>query len=492
MNTGTGYADLHLHQFAELAFGGRVLWGSAAAQDAELMSCRSVHGPHGLFDLPGNIGRIFLGTRSIRSLLGHRTAGAPEFPGWPRWHDVTHQAVQRSALERAVAGGLRLIVMTAVNNEMLGRLTGGVDYADMPSVERQLQAAKEFESTIDAEAGGPGRGWYRIAYTAAQARQTIAEGRLAVILGIEVDELFGDVIGPDSAPADLAAEVDRYHALGVRHILPIHLVDNLFGGTAFALGLQWSRTGGPVSRVNPPLTLPASRVRTATRAGGYDYRGGHCNVLGLTPLGETLIRLLIERAIMVDADHMSAASRADTLRLTAAAGYPLVAGHAEFLGAAAPGKRSERMLTDDELAAIARHDGIVATLLRQTSTVGPADTRGSADAFLAAYRHVRSRMPTSAIALGSDLNGFAGMPRPRPLDGSPLEYPFDAPVTAARLDRSALGRRTFDVNTDGVAHVGMLPDFIAQLSELGLSEEESRPLLGSAMGYVNAWERAGG
>lgn len=485
MTGPAGYADLQLHQFADLAFGGKVLWGSSADDD-RLGDCRPLHGPHGLRDLPGNLGRMVVRTMSARSLLGHRTAGAPAFADWPAWSDVTHQAAPLSALRRAVDGGLRLIVMLAVNNELLGRLTRGDGYADMTAVNRQLQAAKDFEAMVDRMHGGPGRGWYRIAYTPGQARRTIENGDLAVVVGTEVDDLFGGVLGPDPTPADLAAEVDRYHALGVRHVLPIHLKDCRYGGAAFATGLHWSRDGGVLSRVNPFGSLPVYRMHTATRTGGYDYRAGHCNSQGLTPLGEELIRLLMDRGVMIDVDHMAAASRQDTLRLTGAAGYPVVAGHAEAFGAAPPGTRSERMLTDAELAAIHRHGGMVGPVLRQTSVTGTAP--GTAQAFLSVYRHVLTRMPGAPVAFGTDLNGFAGLPRPS--GGPGPAYPFTAPVTGTEMGHSRLGGRTYDLATDGVAHVGMLPDLIASLPALGMTAAESEPLLHSAIGYVEAWERA--
>lgn len=484
MTAPAGFADLQVHQFADRAFGEEVLWGSAAAADDRLGDCRPMHGPHGLLDLPGNIGRMVLGTAGWRSLLGHRTAGAPGFPDWPAWSDVTHQAAPLSALRRAVDGGLRLMVMAAVNNELLARLMRGADHRDMPAVDRQLQAAKDFETIVDRAAGGPGRGWYRIAYSPAEARRIVLDGNLAVVLAIEVDDLFGSVLGDDPTPAALAAEVDRYHALGVRHILPIHLSDCRFGGAAFAMGLHWSRNSGWVSRANPPGSLPVWRMTTAVRPGGYDYRAGHCNKRGLSPLGTELIRLLMARGIMIDIDHASAASRQDILRLTAAADYPVIAGHAELLGAARPGIRSERMLTDDELAAVARHGGMIGPVLRQTSPAGPA--QGTAAAFAAAYRYACDRMPGRPVAFGTDLNGFAGLPRPG--GGPALTYPFPAPVTGLPMGRSRLGTQDYELGRDGVAHIGMLPDLVASL---GLSAAELDPLLSSASGYVAAWERAG-
>lgn len=58
------------------------------------------------------------------------------------------------------------------------------------------------------------------------------------------------------------------------------------------------------------------------------------------------------------------------------------------------------------------------------------------------------------------------------------------------MSKSLIGTRTFDINMDGLAHVGMLPDFIADLETLGLTERDLKPLLKSAEGYIRMWERA--
>ncbi len=58
------------------------------------------------------------------------------------------------------------------------------------------------------------------------------------------------------------------------------------------------------------------------------------------------------------------------------------------------------------------------------------------------------------------------------------------------MDRSVVGNRTFDINEDGLAHIGMLPDFIADLQQLGLTEQDLMPLLYSAEGYIQMWEKA--
>jgi hypothetical protein len=57
------------------------------------------------------------------------------------------------------------------------------------------------------------------------------------------------------------------------------------------------------------------------------------------------------------------------------------------------------------------------------------------------------------------------------------------------MGKSVVGKKTFDFNNDGLAHVGMLPDLIADLERLGLTAKDLDPLLGSAEGYIQLWER---
>jgi len=57
------------------------------------------------------------------------------------------------------------------------------------------------------------------------------------------------------------------------------------------------------------------------------------------------------------------------------------------------------------------------------------------------------------------------------------------------LARSTAGpRRDFDINIDGMAHYGMLPDFLQDLRNCGLSAEDLAPLFRSAYDYVEMWD----
>jgi hypothetical protein len=61
-------------------------------------------------------------------------------------------------------------------------------------------------------------------------------------------------------------------------------------------------------------------------------------------------------------------------------------------------------------------------------------------------------------------------------------------VAGTPLTRSTAGRRDFDINLDGMAHYGLLPDFIQDLRNVGLTEADLNPLFNSAEHYIQMWE----
>ena len=48
-------------------------------------------------------------------------------------------------------------------------------------------------------------------------------------------------------------------------------------------------------------------------------------------------------------------------------------------------------------------------------------------------------------------------------------------------------RRDYDINLDGMAHYGLLPDFLQDLRNDGLTAEDLAPLFRSAYDYVQMW-----
>ena len=68
---------------------------------------------------------------------------------------------------------------------------------DMDAVRLQARDLRALQDYIDAQSGGPGKGFFRIVTNPFQARQVINQGKLAVVEGIEVSHLFncGEYLG---------------------------------------------------------------------------------------------------------------------------------------------------------------------------------------------------------------------------------------------------------------------------------------------------------
>jgi hypothetical protein len=75
------------------------------------------------------------------------------------------------------------------------------------------------------------------------------------------------------------------------------------------------------------------------------------------------------------------------------------------------------------------------------------------------------------------------------LDDNRVVYPFTLQGFGT-FAKQTTGQKTFDYNVDGLAHVGLLPDLVADLREIGLSDQDLEPLFQSAAGYIDLWERA--
>ena len=247
---------------------------------------------------------------------------------------------------------------------------------------------------------------------------------------------------------------------------------------------------------------------------GYTYRTGRRNVQGLTDLGKTLIRELVNCGMIIDIDHMSAYARADTLAICEQLDCPVVSGHTGFVGLSLGDKRHEGQLTDPEIERIRNLGGMVNVIVRQGSLaeIGTAEAAislphvcgNSANTFAQAYLYAINKTGNEPTGFGTDFNGYAGLPGPRfgpdacPGGRGPgdqpgeVTYPFVAAATGTTMDRSVIGEKTFDINNDGLAHIGMLPDFIADLEAQGVTGELLDPLLNSASGYVTLWGKAWG
>jgi microsomal dipeptidase-like Zn-dependent dipeptidase len=519
-----GFADLHVHQFNNLSYGGSAFWGSPFGPiDQVLVPCDRVHGPGGLYDIVG---------AAMGQGYGHPVGGSPSYDGWPRWNTFTHQQVYVDWLKRAYDGGLRLMVMQTSNNPFLCTLFRTVSMLatvvnpvpnmviprtcdDTEAIENSIAGAKLLEADIDLRAGGRGKGWYRIVYSPQEARDAIAKGQLAVVLGIEAPTPFGcyEFNTAGCTRAHVAASVQRVYDLGIRQITPVHSMDNAFGGTGL-----YNRLFSTANLFTAGHTFDkrdcTSEGVTFTLEG---VAGGHCNPRGLTPLGDFYIRSLMNRGMLVDIDHMSRLTRESAFQIAEQYTYPVLTSHSWLFDISVGQHRAEPHLTKRDLQRIRALGGVVA-LITETGgrndvvTVSriPNDCGHSSQTFAQAYFHAVKELGGAPVAFGTDFNGFAGQPAPRfgpeacgnkehglieqgpkAQIGGPMLYPFAVQGAAGRtLGKSRIGTKDFDYNVDGLAHIGMLPDLIQDLKTMGVTDAELEPLFRSAEGYIQMWERA--
>ena len=198
--------------------------------------------PYALVDCPDHQVGNGCGAVLENALFGnpvrcHDPVGWPTFKDWPHHESLTHEQTYYKWVERAYMGGLRVFVNLFVENRALCELypLKGNDCDEMASVRLQNRDLDALQDYIDAQNGGPGRGWFRIVKSPFEARQVIASGKLAVIKGIEVSEPFGCRVYNDEPQCDRARidrELDEVHGFGVRQMELINKFDNALGGVA--------------------------------------------------------------------------------------------------------------------------------------------------------------------------------------------------------------------------------------------------------------------
>ncbi len=522
-----GFADLHAHLMAHLAFGGNAFWGLPYAPEHPgpegieyaLPSCEPIHG--GLID--------------VNPEFGHPAGGGwPDFIIWPRFTTLVHQQAYIDWLYRAYQGGLRLISCLAVNNELLATKSDPrLLTDDRSAIATQLAAMKAMAEFVDKQNGDSGNGWLQIAYSAQDARKIISENKLAVILGVEVDSLgnwrkvedLEDACQGDLTQARIliGAELDWLYSLGVRQITPIHLSNNAFGGTAiymrfletinvFNTGEHWEvedawQTGvryrldhdtDVVEDAERMVAMSGGRKRAMHRHTLIDHipgarnladaieapktRGGHANVRSLNQYGVILLKEMMKRGMIIDIDHMSEKSTDAALDLVEAYQYPVITSHSWFRDLLYssdnefnPEKDSfntsdvhkvahEAGKRGDQIERIARLGGMVSAILNQGDIAGlrqampelagkiKTPCAGSSTAWAEAYLYALAKTGGKGVAIGSDINGAAGLPGPR--FGTFAAY-------GARHDqcREPNRRAEIDSQSNGVAYREPIRDY---------------------------------
>ena len=445
-------------------------------------------------------------TRGGSPVGTHDTVGWPTFKDWPAPDSLTHEGTYWKWLERSWRGGQRILVNLLVENNKLCEVYpikhNSCD--DMTSVRLQADDMHKLERYIDAQYGGPGRGWYRIVTNPFDAREVINAGKMAVVMGIETSVPFGCTMKLDQ-PACTAARIDKQlndvHTMGVRQMELVNKFDNALAGVAgdsgtiapfvnlanFAeTGSFWDMQKCPAPQVpgvedrtqltSVPAGVPAQDALFGAIAklqiGGVlpVYPSPPtCNRRGLTTLGDHTIQRMAAKHMIFDPDHMSVKARKASLDETEQLGYPGVMS-------------SHSWSTPDAYSRIYKAGGFI--------TPYAGDSAGFVEKW---HQHLAWADPRYyfGFGYGADINGLGAQGDPRGANApNKVTYPFNG-LGGVTIDKQVSGQRTYDINVDGVAHYGLYPDWIEDLRKLG-GQDIADDMARGAEGYLQMWERAEG
>ena len=672
-----GFVDTHSHLASEESFqsflspgrqNAQLFWGriggsiedydvSSGLHDArmsdDLDSCNDTHVVNSSpFKVVRDITVARLEGQGREGAYHSTDGGFPTFTDWPLWHSTIHQQSHVTWLHRAYQGGLRLMVADVTNSEALGWVmsTGAVKpfSSDGGAITRQVDRIKRFAQSNAS--------WMEIAYTPAGARRIIQEGKLAVILGLEVDDLldgctssspppteriatvcscpstapcatvqgwastYGDggislsnpdvyhqdpATKPTCSAANLRSHLDRLVALGIRHIIPVHLTDNDIGAAAIynqlftAAQVFGDRMCAPfdygVAGSDITFSMNDQALPVRKPLGPQPYYTGMplpvrnvpvTNRQGLTALGRLFFDEAMKRGLLLDIDHASevmvdqilqtgqfddpsslpdsrsviAHPTCPDLRNSACweLAYPLMTSHAgsRFLTF---NEGTERSLRNDQLVRLSRIGGFFGVGLNPGSPNRLVHAGNNVDAtcdgssrswaqtyqfILNTWKVVNPDIEFPGLGLGSDFNGLDFRANPRfGRDACYLPYArshddgrssneiselrarhstqvalqtkrvayytptvsvhprrpatrpahirdFGAPMLAHTETEAGRVTRSWDINYDGLAHAGLLPDFLQDTTVVGLRDEQMNPLFLGAEHLIRMWERA--
>lgn len=514
-----GYVDPHVHGQTHEFLGGRVIcsppfhrYGAPSA----LVDCPD----HQVADGRGALLEDVLSGNTPGT--GHDPVGWPTFSYWPNPHSLTHQQVYYRWLERSWRAGLRIHTSLLTENNVLCEIyplkKNSCD--DRDAVRLQAKDMRAMQDYIDAQHGGPGRGWYRIVTDPFEARRVINQGKLAVVMGMETSVPLGCNVQlgrPTCTEEQMLTELDEMRRLDISQMELTNKFDNAFTGVAGDAGstgtltnaANFLNTGSFLRMRTCPSTNPPGvedRLQspnlgdlpggpqpqpdqdaifgaiwklfgdTGIQPGPLYPAGPHCNELGLSPMGERLLSAMVDRRILVDPDHMSVAGR------TAALDY---LEQQQAAGRAVGVVSSHSWSTPDAYPRIYRLGGFVAPYA--------GDSTGFVDKW---RQHLGWADPRFyfGFGFGSDMNGFGAQGDPRGADApDPVTYPFTG-LGGVTVDRQRSGERVFDVNTDGVAHYGLYPDWVEDAQHVAGADGPALAddLARGAEAYLQTWERAWG
>ena len=472
----------------------------------------------------------------------HAADGWPTFNSWPNASSLLHQQMHISWIRRAWQGGLRLMIASTVDNQLFSNLWNRA--LMMAQLWPEVDPNFDFNSAVTQltfirALVAANSSWMEIVETPAAARAAVAADKLAVILGVEMDSLTADQI------------IRLKNEQGVRQVVPIHLANNSFGGVATYDDLfntnNWYLHGGRSFwfehnlhldlflkifanesvdfKLDPSNTqyleaYPPLGVVMPTKVNLNDWPGmqydvaagfGHMNQLGLegftsNPFDSPNFHKLMKAGLLIDLAHMSSQSQVGAVLIAQRYHYPLMNSHGGIRPDTLRPNTSERDMRRGNVGTLSEEGGVfglgtsgyrkekkdssgntVKDASGNTMFVAPND---QVEHWIQLYWDAWNAMKFRGVAIGTDANGFSEM---IPCSNKLVTYPFtvQTPGGAQNIPNSTAGSRTFDFEGDGIAHYGMLADFVQALRKVGDigADIADRFLARTAEETINMWEK---
>jgi microsomal dipeptidase-like Zn-dependent dipeptidase len=535
-----GWADLHAHPVAHMSSGGHYVWGSLGgryeagiaaeekAYERDMPACDG--GGHGANGPENWISKKEKG-KTIRDIVygnfngnkhQHDKQGYPGFGSWPHRYEPNHQQMHVNWIRRAYEGGQRLMVASVLENQVATYLleTGfrgdSIQRYINPETEvsacvRQANAIKDFARANSA--------WMGIATTPAEARQLASQNKLIVVLSVETDWLTS------------VSQLRTLHDNGVRVFTMVHLIDNFIGGAAAYSNLFNSMNGiyngrlfqlregktpadgvtyrfekAELGELKELASIPTGIEPTSKTNKVFDdeYASlrGHMNAKRLTREGVQAVQYLAQVGDIIDLAHAGQDTITGILNECVNVvprgelPFPTVWTHGGIRTLGAEGS-TERSMQPAQMIRMIASGG--------TFGIG---TSGGTEALLATIRQIRKVSPDGGISLGTDMNGGDLNADPRRFGSNKVTYlngpsriptgarfvqdrPSTSPQSLQRLlTPGGSGRRYWDINKDGLAHYGLIPDYLQDLYNIGATDQEMMCIFRGAEGFVRSWERA--
>jgi hypothetical protein len=207
----------------------------------------------------------------------------------------------------------------------------------------------------------------------------------------------------------------------------------------------------------------------------YDESQPLCNQHGLSDLGVYLINRMIDMGMIIEMDHMSTKTANAVMEIVKARHYSgVISGHS-WLNAAADGSPHGVQKN------IATQGGILAPYNSASTSL-----QGGIDRYLKLYEATSF---LNAVPFSTDMGGIGHQAGARDDTATnPLLYPFIT-EEGIEINKQVTGNRTFDLNTEGLAHYGLVADHIQDIREQTPARIYDA-VMNSAEAYLQMWERA--